>query len=90
MDFSGPTPSSLLYGLLNFFSGPLLRENAVLPFNLCWLQVREAAAALLAFHKKRDEGDKASQALLLNESSEIKIIISVWKIVGKKARTFQV
>lgn len=55
-----------------------------------WFQVTEAVAALLAFHKKRDEGKEASQALLLNEASEIKIIISVWKIVGKKARTFEV
>ncbi|XP_033631206.1 ribosomal L1 domain-containing protein 1-like [Asterias rubens] len=53
-------------------------------------KVTEAVAALLAFHKKRDEGKEASQALLLNEASEIKIIISVWKIVGKKARTFEV
>ncbi|XP_022108401.1 ribosomal L1 domain-containing protein 1-like [Acanthaster planci] len=50
--------------------------------------VREAAAALLAFHKKRD--DKTSEAVLLNQHSEIKLIISLWKITGKKAKTYPI
>ena len=57
-------------------------------FCLCH-QVREAAAALLAFHKKQEDSKEASQELLLNESSQIKIIIALWKITGKKAKTLQ-
>ncbi|XP_038068794.1 ribosomal L1 domain-containing protein 1-like [Patiria miniata] len=50
--------------------------------------VREAAAALLAFHKKRN--DQASQTVLLNEFSQIKLVISLWKIAGKKAKTYRI
>ena len=50
-------------------------------------QVREAAAALLAFHKKKAQ--EGSQGLLLNQFSQIKLIISLWEITGAKAKTFQ-